>query len=332
MSETPLRTGKLPAALLRSLLEASARPSPELRVGPLIGEDACVIEVPAGALIVGTDPVTLTSEQVGGHAVLINANDVAVMGAAPRWFLAAVLLPTGTTEKTVRNIFAGMREQLESVGAVLVGGHTEVTSAVCQPLVVGQMLGIREDGHYIPTGGLRNGDLIVQVGAAPIEGTAILAEKASTQRTPLAPGLLEEAQQLFDDPGICVVEPALECARLGATALHDPTEGGLSAGLHELAEASGVRLEIRREAVLWLPAGLSLCRALDLDIWGMLASGTVLAGFGSDAAESALEELKALGFAVAKIGRAQPGQGVLDENGAPLPRHERDELSRYLES
>jgi hydrogenase maturation factor len=80
MADRPLPPGKLPAALLRELL-ASGPPAPEeLRLPPAVGEDACVIQVAGGALVAATDPVTLTGHGVGAHAVVINANDVAVLG------------------------------------------------------------------------------------------------------------------------------------------------------------------------------------------------------------------------------------------------------------
>ena len=89
--EPGLRPGKLPPELLREVLADGPEPPPEVVVGPTLGEDACAILLPGGednTLIAATDPITLTGEDVGALAVAINANDVAVMGAAPRWFLA----------------------------------------------------------------------------------------------------------------------------------------------------------------------------------------------------------------------------------------------------
>ena len=157
----PLPTGKLASDLLARLIETSL--PPEVVLGPRIGEDACAIEVEAGTLVAATDPITLTGAGVGAHAVAVNANDVAVTGARPRWFLACVLLPEGSTREDAEALFAGMRHALDRVGAVLVGGHTEVTRAVRQPLVVGQMLGIATE-RIVPTGGLRPGDAVVQIG------------------------------------------------------------------------------------------------------------------------------------------------------------------------
>ena len=93
-------------------------------------------------------------------------DDVAVTGARPRWFCPVVLLPPGSTETEVEALFEGLRTATAAAGVTLVGGHTEVTSAVTRPIVVGQMLGLAEPGRLVPTGGLRPGDLVVQVGTA----------------------------------------------------------------------------------------------------------------------------------------------------------------------
>ena len=109
-SRAPLRVGKLPATLLAELLAELPAPPADVLLGPRIGEDACAIQVPGGVLIAATDPITFTAREIGRFSVIVNANDVAVMGVRPRWFLAVILLPSGSTEAMVRDIFASMRE------------------------------------------------------------------------------------------------------------------------------------------------------------------------------------------------------------------------------
>ena len=323
-----LPAGKLSPEFLARLIETSL--PPEVVLGPRIGEDACAIEVEAGTLVAATDPITLTGAGVGAHAVAVNANDVAVTGARPRWFLACVLLPEGSTAEDAEALFAGMRRALDRVGATLVGGHTEVTGAVRQPLVVGQMLGVATQ-RTVPTGGLRPGDAVVQIGPAPVEGAAVLADVLSPER--LAAGLRRGRWKRRD--------PSLDYARnprssslrsrppgRAPSALHDPTEGGLAAGLHEMAEASGVALVVQSERILWFEPGVELCAVAGLDPWGTLASGTLLAGFASDRWDGAVHELARAGHSVSVIGRATHGCGVTFTGGAPLIRFERDEMSR----
>lgn len=332
MADGPLSAGKLPAALLRELL-ASGPPLPEeVLVPPAIGEDACVIEVQGGALVAATDPITLTASGIGAQAVVINGNDVAVMGIRPRWFLACVLMPTGTTADDVRSLFDEMRAALASFGAILVGGHTEVTDAVRQPVVVGQMLGLREDGRFVRSGGARETDVLFQIGPAPVEGAVVLAREARAHLADVPPEIVAKARDAMSVPGISVVDAALRAADLGATALHDPTEGGLSAGLHELAEASAVALRVDAEAVLWFEPAVTLCESVGADPWGVLASGTLLAAFPAVSAGEAEQALKAEGYPVRRIAYAEEGDGVRLADGSPLPRYDRDELSRVLAS
>ena len=330
MTDRVLDTGKLPGSLLRELLEPATPAPAELLLPPAIGEDAGVVAVAGGALIVASDPVTLTSQSVAAHAVVVNANDVAVMGARPRWFLCCALLPVGTRSGEARALFKEMHAALAQVGASLVGGHTEVTDAVLQPVVVGQMFGLREDGRFVRTGGVRAGDVILQIGTAPIEGAAVLAIEAGERLCSVAPNHLALARVALQKPGISVVEPALLAAELGATALHDPTEGGLSAGLHEVAEASGIALEVDTDAVLWFEPGLAVCRALGADPWGALASGTLIAAFPQDAAKQARGSLEAANHPTALIAHARAGAGVHSVVGGPLVRYERDEVTRVL--
>ncbi|AYY14252.1 hypothetical protein EF847_17670 [Actinobacteria bacterium YIM 96077] len=330
MAPSSIPAGKLPAALLAEQL-ASFGPAPgEVRLGPAVGEDACAIDIADGTLVAATDPITLTTSDAGRYAVLINANDVAVSGVCPRWFLAAVLLPEGTTEHLVETLFTTMREALAEVGATLVGGHTEVTSAVTQPLVVGQMLGFAPDGRVLSTAGAAPGEVLVQIGMIPVEGAAVLANEAVTRLTDLTSDVLAGASHASRVPGISVVDAALAARDLGATAMHDPTEGGLAAGLHEFATAAGVALRIDPRNILWFEPGLAVCRALGADPLGTLASGSLLATFPASLAADAVGELRSAGHLATALGEVDTGTGVHDTDGGAIGWPERDEVARVL--
>jgi hydrogenase maturation factor len=327
---TSLSHGKLPPELLREILSQQRDLPAEVRLGPAPGEDGCAIDVPAGTLIAAADPVTLTGNDVGAHAVTINANDIAVMGVRPRWFMAVVLLPTGTCESDVRALFASMRSALKDVGATLVGGHTEVSDAVNQPIVVGQMMGFSPEHHFLRTGGVRADDLIVQAGFAPVEAAAVLAVESNPQLDAIDPEVLALARQAIRCPGVSVVDAALLATDAGATALHDPTEGGLSAGLHELAGASGIQIQLDEASVLWFEPGRAVCDALGANPWGALASGALLAAFPPDRAANACRLLEESGIPARIIGEAVSGSGVLRSDHSPLPAFAHDEVARIL--
>ena len=331
MTDRVLEVGKLPQKLLAEVLETGRPVPPELLLPPTVGEDAGVIAVQRGALVAASDPVTLTGQDVGAHAVLVNANDIAVMGARPRWFLATVLLPTGTTEDAVRALYRRMHEALAALDAVLVGGHVEITDAVRRTVVVGHMMGLRQDSNFARTGALERGQVVLQIGPAPVEGAAVLAAETRAQLEGKVAALtLTEAEGALTEPGISVVDAALRATTLGTTAMHDPTEGGLSAGLYEMAETAGVGLVVSADAVLWYEPGRVLAEALGIDPWGLLASGALLAAFPVDTAGSALATLTAEGFACAPIARVVEGYGVNFESGGQVPRFTRDEMIRVV--
>ena len=329
MSDEVLEVGKLPAALLAEVLVTGRPVPPELLLPPTVGEDAGVVAVESGALIAASDPVTLTGQDVGAHAVLVNANDIAVMGARPRWFTATVLLPPGITADEVRALYRRMHEALADLDAVLVGGHVEITDAVRRTVVSGHMMGLRQDSNFASTADLKPGHVVVQIGPAPVEGAAVLAAEARPRlEGKVAAAMLEEAAGAMTAPGISVVDAALRATTLGATAMHDPTEGGLSAGLYEMAETAGVGLTVEADAVIWYEPGRVMAEALGIDPWGLLASGALLAAFAADTAEEALATLGSEGFACAPIARAEEGSGVSFEAGGEVSRFSRDELIR----
>ena len=325
-----LPVGKVPAALLGHLLGDMVPLPPEVLVGPAIGEDACAIEVEAGVLVAASDPITLTGADLGRTVITINANDIAVTGVRPRWFLATVLLPVGTTESELERLFGEMRSALSALGAALVGGHTEVTDAVSSPIVAGHMLGLAQAGRIVTTGGVRPGDAIVLIGSVPIEGAAVLALEHAAALVSAPRASVEAAAAAMDDPGISVVEAAVAAAELGATAMHDPTEGGLAAALWELASAARVALRVDRDRIAWFPPGLDVCRAAGADPWATLASGALLAAFARDRAGDAVRRLNERGHDAVVIGLSEPGEGVRDTAGRPILWPERDEVARLL--
>lgn len=139
-----LPTGKLPVTLLRRMLARYAgNRDPRLVVGAGIGLDAAALDVGGEYVIVKTDPITFVTEEIGAYALTINANDLATMGALPRWFLATILLPAGTTTRAgVSRIFSQIGRACRTLQISLCGGHTEVTAAVTRPVVVGCLLGL----------------------------------------------------------------------------------------------------------------------------------------------------------------------------------------------
>jgi len=232
--EDALPGGKLPPDLLAAVLAPLTPRDGRVRVGPRVGEDAAVIDLGDRLLVAAADPITFATDEIGRYVVAVNANDVAVRGATPRWLLATVLLPRGTTPDDVRALMADLAAACRALTVDLIGGHTEVTDAVTRPLVAGTMLGEVQPDCLVTTGGARPGDALVLGGALAIEGTAVLArEAAPTLRARGVPAdTLDRARALLDTPGISIVAMARAvCDAVRPHALHDTTEGGLATAL-----------------------------------------------------------------------------------------------------
>ena len=330
--------GKLPADHLSRLLKTCTTDDPRLVLGGAIGEDAAVIDMGDRYLIAKTDPITFATDEIGWYAVNVNANDVACMGAAPRWFLATLLLPEGqTTPALVDAIFQQMHAACNALGISMAGGHTEITYGLSRPIVVGQMLGEVAAERLILTAGARPGDDLLLTKAIAIEGTAIIArEKGDALQDLYAPPALERLANLLHTPGISIVPEARTAAEVaGVHAMHDPTEGGIATGLWELSAAANVGVEVFADRLPFHPDCLTLCRRFGLDPLGLIASGSLLLAVEPSATAKVVRRLRARRIEVTVIGRLHPpgfGLQLTDPGGSrPLPTFPRDEIARLSE-
>ena len=331
-----LGPGKLPGDLLSRLLGALGAPDPAVLAGPGVGRDAAAIDLGETILVLKTDPITFASEGASASLVNVNANDLACLGATPRWMLVTALLPDGVAVATVERLFADLSTETARRGIALVGGHTEVTPGIDRPLLVGMLVGIASRASYLAPGKANAGDLLLLSDPIAVEGTALLASDAATLlRSLVGDDIVSRAAAFYDRPGISVVDAARTARSVpGVTALHDPTEGGLAMGATEIAAASGLGVVLDRDATPMLPETRAIAGALGIDPLGMLASGSLLAAVASDQADGVLAALRAAGHAPAIVGRltANPTDAWLleDDDRLPLPQFKRDEVARAL--
>jgi len=293
------------------LLRLRGAPDRRVLIGPRCGEDAAVVALGRLRLVLKSDPVTFTATEIGWYVVQVNANDVAVMGARPCWFQPTILLPPGTPSTRVGAIVREIDAACRGLGIAVTGGHTEVTDAVTRPIIAGDMQGLLVGPRIIGSAGARTGDLVLMTKAAGLEGTAILAaERARALARRVPDSVLRTARGFRRRPGISVVREALIATRLGTSAMHDPTEGGVRAALHEIAYASAHRLTIELDRVPVLPETEQLCRHFGIDPLGLIGSGALLATITPARAPRLLRAWKRQGVAAAVIGRVERGRGV----------------------
>jgi len=330
--------GKLPPRIVQGLLAACQVPRhSSVVLGPRFGEDAAVIDMGATYLVAKTDPITFTAEQIGWYAVNINANDVATLGARPRWFLATMLLPEKSTSlPLVRGIFQQTLRACAELGITLCGGHTEITRGLDRAIVIGQMLGQVAKSKLLRKGSQRPGDLVLLTRGIAIEGTAILAREKPLGLARKVPAeTLRRARGLLLRPGISVVKDALLAQRHGEIhALHDPTEGGLASGLYELAKAGGVGLRVWVDRVPILKETRRFSEVLGFDPFALIASGALLVVATAESTPKLLRAYRRHDVPAAVIGEVTDVAGgiqlVRNGRASRLRVPARDEIARLL--
>jgi len=333
-----LNVGKLPSDLLRNFLGKIKIEDEQVILGPRIGEDAAVIKCGHKLLVAKTDPVTFATDLIGWYVVHVNANDIATMGAQPRWFLATILLPEQSTNRKAEKIFDQILSACNSLGVTLVGGHTEITYDFNRPVVVGCMLGEAAEGSIITASGAMLGDDVVLTKGIAIEGTAVLAQEA--EKTLLSAGLnrslIQRAANYLFSPGISVVKEALTaCSMVTVHSMHDPTEGGLATGLLEIATAAQAGILVEGENIPVLPECKAICTKFGIEPLGLLASGALVITLPCSDTSRLLEGLHEIGIianVIGKIVEAKEGLKIRTIAGTrDLPQFKRDELAGFFD-
>jgi HAD superfamily hydrolase (TIGR01509 family) len=318
-----LPPGKVPWDIVADLVSGDL--PEEVKLGPAAGEDAALVEISGELWAVASDPISFTAADAGRLAVIVNANDVAVRGARPQFFLAVGLIsPHEATERRVAELLTQIRDTCHEVGCHLVGGHTEVTPGLPHSIVVGTMLG-RVVGRPLTTGGLADGDLVGMTRQAGLEGTSILlAEHGDRLRTIHGVDAFAESEEILSGDWLLVAPEALRAAACPEiTALHDVTEGGVGEALHEMAVASGRLIDAQREAIPVLRETATICDDLGIDPLGLIGSGSLLVGCSEAGRQDVETAFAEQDVPFSWIGRATSTRGA---PGSSLPRFPRDEL------
>lgn len=298
-----LPAGKVPPKILEEVvfkhLGVKRR---EVVVGPSYGLDGAIIKVGNKLLVTSMDPITGALERIGWLAVNINANDIATFGVQPTFFSSCVLLPENATRKTVKTICEQIDAGAKKLGLAITGGHSETTPNLPFPIVIGCCMGITEKGCYVTAQDAKAGNMLILTKSVGIEGTAILAtDKHAQLERKIGKSTLRKAENFFNH--ISIVKEAILAFQTGhVTAMHDPTEGGVAGGIHELADASGVGFKVYEEKMPIAEETLKICEFFQIDPLQLIASGSLLIAVKRSAANKVVRVLEKSKIAAVIIG------------------------------
>lgn len=332
-----LKAGKIPESILqKTVIGQIDNHRPEVILGPGIGEDCAALALPEGeVLVLSTDPITGTATDIGRLGILVTLNDLASAGAEPVGVLLTVLLPLDTEEAVLRKIMQQVNAACRDENIAVIGGHTEVTAVVNQPVVTVTGMGRVKKGCVVTTGGAKPDMDLVMTKSIGLEGASILAkEKKDILVKKLAEAdaetlLLRAAQ--FDQMLSVLPESRIAVAH-GVAAMHDVTEGGIRGAVWEMAEASRVGVRIEQKNILLRKETKLICEALGLDPYGLISSGCML--MAAENGEGLVQALQQACIPAAVIGRttADPARvWVSPEKETAIEPPAADELYRVQE-
>lgn len=316
-----MNLGKITETVLkRSVLNQIKHRRDEVLVGPAIGEDCSILAVAEDEVfVISTDPITGTVQDIGTLAVHITANDIASNGAEVVGIMLTILLPDKTEELQLKLMMKDMEAVCKQLNIEIIGGHTEVTKAVNQPIVTVTGVGKMKRSEQIKTAGARPGQEIVMTKWAGLEGTAIIAAaKEQELLTKYSAGFIDGAKKMLDH--ISVIPESRIARAIGVTSMHDVTEGGIFGALWEIGAASKVGFEVDLKKILLKQETVEICEYYDLNPYMLISSGCML--IVTDRANLLVDRLKAEGIAAAVIGHIMEGNDRIIIN---------EEERRYLE-
>ncbi len=308
---------------------------PSVLLGSRFGEDIALVDA-GGALVAShVDPIVGAAKGIGRLAVHVACNDLASSAVRPRWLQLLVLLPGKERTGDLKTVMDEAVEAAAEVGAVIVGGHSGYTSALSRPLVAVTAMGVAE-GRVVSTGGAQEGDRICLTRGAGLEGTAILATDYEKEaiRLGLTPDEIAQGRGL--SAVLSVVPEGLALAAAGATAMHDPTRGGVVEALLEMAEASGKAFRVDCSALPVPPVVRRFAEAFAFDPLRMISSGTLVLTLPEEKLPRARKAAEELLLPLAVIGTVEAGGGVRlcgpdGETFLEEAEPEQDELARLQE-
>jgi hydrogenase maturation factor len=339
MDQSILPLGKLPPDITELIVKNAPVLDPRVLLGPGVGLDCAVIDMGDTCLVMKSDPITFATEDIGWYAVQICSNDIATTGAVPRWFLTTLLLPEGKTTVDMvahigEQVFAACKEK----GISVIGGHTEITYGLDRPILMGTMIGEVAKEKLITPKGAKPGNKLLLTKGIPIEGTAIIA-KEFPEKVKTLLGDKEQilAADFIHNPGISVLKDAQIAIQTGkVTAMHDPTEGGLSAALWEVATACGHTLVINKENIGIPKVSSQICETFQIDPMSTIASGALLMAVEANDSLKICNSLQNAGVDCNEIGFIESGDSKVyvqtPSNRESLPWPQRDEITLLFET
>lgn len=277
--------GKLSAELVRDIfLPAFANPA----LARL--DDQAQVSVNGSRLAITTDsfvvqPLFFPGGDIGSLAVHGTINDLAMGGAQPLFLTVAFILEEGLPIETLKRIVDSLQRAAHDAGVQVITGDTKVVEkGKGDGLFINTTgIGVVPPGLELSADRARPGDKVVLSGSIGDHGIAILAQRE---------GLEFESTIESDSAALHTLAAVMLRASTAIRCMRDPTRGGLSSTLNEIAEQSGVGIQLNEESILIRDDVRGACEMLGLDPLYVANEGKLVAIVESAAAQDLVSVMR----------------------------------------
>ena len=250
-------------------------------------EDAAIIH--NGELAFSTDsftvsPLFFAGADIGKLAVCGTCNDLAMMGAKPKYLTCSVIMEEGFAIRDLEKIVRSMKKELEVNGAIVVSGDTKVVPKGSVDKIFINTTGIGEVlKKGISSNNITKDDVILVNRDIGCHGATIFVAREGIE---MSSALQSDCASLY--PQV----KALIDANIGIVALRDATRGGVSAVLNEWAKQSNVCIEVDEESIPVSDEVSGICEMLGFEATTLANEGTFVLAIKEEDAHRAVEVLK----------------------------------------
>jgi len=277
--------GKLSAELIRDIFLPRLQNPALARL-----DDQAIVIINGQRLAFTTDsfvvkPLFFPGGDIGSLAVHGTINDLAMGGATPLFLSAAFIIEEGFSIQQLRRVVDSMHRAASAAGVEIVTGDTKVVEKD------------KGDGLFITTTGIgsvpegvdlsadraRPGDKVLLSGSIGDHGIAILAQRE---------GLEFETTIESDSAALHTLVADMLGASRKIRCMRDPTRGGLSSSLNEIAQQSKVGIELEESSILVRDEVRGACELLGLDPLYVANEGKLIAIVAAEAAESLVQAMR----------------------------------------
>ena len=323
-----MKVGKISeVALKRAVLKQLHTKREEVLFGGAVGEDCAAVKTEKGkAMVLSSNPVIGTGKLQGALAIYSAVNNLAASGAEAIGVMITLLLPEGFQESRLTELSNEIAQVCQELQIEVMGGHTEVTTTVLEPVFSVVAVGKAEENHLLRAKDAKAGQEIVMSKWIGMEGSvAIAAAKEGELKERFPKAMIDQIKAML--PNCCAAAEAALALKSGVSAMHDVSSGGIYGALYELSEAAGVGLEIDLRAIPIKQETVEICEYLGLNPYYLKSGGSML--MVCDHGQELVRILEKEGIHAAVIGKttSERSKAVINEGEVSyLERPKADEL------